>query len=542
MNYYIFNNGSRASHYGIGTYVHQLTNALSKVSNYRIYHVELQTDVKEFTIEKDEQGIVHYLFPELHYPLETTAFCRNVCHILNKFIDPHEQNIFQFNYFHHYQIALALKAKFVRSRIILTIHYFNWCFQLKGNLVQFRKIVHASSEEGDNKIKKEVEQEKAFMHLADKVIVLSTFCRELLITDYAITPEKLCLIQNGLGESSTKSPIMTTFSKNLATSIGKYILFVGRLDIIKGIEYMFNAFSQVTALHKDIKLVVIGNGNYDECLKHCKGIWHKIVFTGHIPHAEISKFYENALLGILPSFHEQCSYSAIEFMKHGIPMIGTDTTGLKEMITHHDAMVHIDEKNFTAEEFTNQLAEKINKLLDDEKLRKKIVATQTELYFKHYTAAKMGQDTKILADTCLNLTDIVTEDMLTDIDYHMLGMIHRQPDIDTSFYGMAGIGVYLWWRMNHLNKVRQEEHFYHIAEYMIYYIDWYFENIQQENATSCHEEMAIALQQMQQRGFYKTRISELCHLLHINSTPTQIPKLNKEYIVSNALKIFNTRT
>ena len=77
---------------------------------------------------------------------------------------------------------------------------------------------------------------------------------------------------------------------------------------------------------------------------------------------------------------------------------------------------------------------------------------------------------------------------------------------------------------------------------MIYYIDWYFENIQQENATSCHEEMAIALQQMQQRGFYKTRISELCHLLHINSTPTQIPKLNKEYIVSNALKIFNTRT
>ena len=34
----------------------------------------------------------------------------------------------------------------------------------------------------------------------------------------------------------------------------------------------------------------------------------------------------------MPSFHEQCSYVAIEMMMYGIPLIGTDSTGLKEML------------------------------------------------------------------------------------------------------------------------------------------------------------------------------------------------------------------
>lgn len=34
----------------------------------------------------------------------------------------------------------------------------------------------------------------------------------------------------------------------------------------------------------------------------------------------------------MPSFHEQCSYVAIEMLMHGLPLIGTGSTGLKEMV------------------------------------------------------------------------------------------------------------------------------------------------------------------------------------------------------------------
>ena len=37
-------------------------------------------------------------------------------------------------------------------------------------------------------------------------------------------------------------------------------------------------------------------------------------------------------MGVMPSFHEQCSYVGIEMLMHGLPVIGTDTTGLKEMV------------------------------------------------------------------------------------------------------------------------------------------------------------------------------------------------------------------
>ena len=44
----------------------------------------------------------------------------------------------------------------------------------------------------------------------------------------------------------------------------------------------------------------------------------------------------------MPSFHEQCSYVGIEMMMHGVPLIGTSSTGLGEMIAD-DLKVRLDE-------------------------------------------------------------------------------------------------------------------------------------------------------------------------------------------------------
>ena len=60
--------------------------------------------------------------------------------------------------------------------------------------------------------------------------------------------------------------------------------------------------------------------------------WHRVTFTGHLNPEQLAGFYGRAAVGVLPSFHEQCSYSAIELMRHGIPFVGTDSTGLREML------------------------------------------------------------------------------------------------------------------------------------------------------------------------------------------------------------------
>ena len=62
---------------------------------------------------------------------------------------------------------------------------------------------------------------------------------------------------------------------------------------------------------------------------------------------EVDDVYKFAYIGVMPSFHEQCSYTAIEMMRHGIPIVGTDSTGLAEMLDATPQLrVHIDEDSF----------------------------------------------------------------------------------------------------------------------------------------------------------------------------------------------------
>ena len=61
-------------------------------------------------------------------------------------------------------------------------------------------------------------------------------------------------------------------------------------------------------------------------------IWSKVCFTGKIPKDQLYTFYQIADAGTLPSFSEQCSYVGIEMLMHGLPWIGTNSSGLKEMV------------------------------------------------------------------------------------------------------------------------------------------------------------------------------------------------------------------
>ena len=57
-----------------------------------------------------------------------------------------------------------------------------------------------------------------------------------------------------------------------------------------------------------------------------------MINAGKVDKELFSVFYQISDVGVMASFHEQCSYVAIEMMAYGIPLVGTDTTGLKEML------------------------------------------------------------------------------------------------------------------------------------------------------------------------------------------------------------------
>lgn len=569
-NYYIFNNTSRASQYGIGTYTRQLTDILLRKSDIRVFHVDLYDDSKEFCMETDNRGIIHYKFPGDPSNIETEKYAEKVCGILCKYIEEQillekekadvvcassyaqlvpvsnswnqGQVIFHFNYFQHYDIARILKARFVKSRVVLAIHYFNWCFQLNGNLTKFRKILKNNIKNSDeeDQIRKEFNFDRGFLRLSDYVIALSKFCERLLVQDYGIAHEKVLFIPNGLSEQVPEKD--DSFRCCLNGECGKIVLYVGRLDKIKGLEYLLKAFSLVLKVHGDARLVIIGDGNYNECLQNCKGFWDRVTFTGKIAQEELVPFYRTSTLAVLPSFHEQSSYSAIEYMKYGLPFIGTDSTGLKEMLDIVPEMqVHINEESFSADDFVKQLSERINLLLGDKTYREKVSAIMKEQYARFYTQREMASRLYALIEKCSDVKIYpVSQQLLEDVDSKMTSIIHVQPDIETGFYGMAGIGVYLWWRVECLRgKTDEEARMYYLAEYLIYFLDWYADELAEEGVGLGSLEMVGALMEMKRLGFYRIKVMQLFSLLRIDES-VKVGMPTEMEIVQNALKIFNT--
>ena len=164
---------------------------------------------------------------------------------------------------------------------------------------------------------------------------------------YSVSDDKTALIYNGLVDEALFLSSNEKEQKKQALLFDKedkIILFVGRLDEIKGLDILIKAFRNI--LHKEPKarLLVVGDGDFKVYLKEATDVTVRITYTGKVSKEQLYEYYQIATVGVMPSFHEQCSYVGIEMMMHGIPLIGTDSTGLSEMV-EEECRLHIDENN-----------------------------------------------------------------------------------------------------------------------------------------------------------------------------------------------------
>lgn len=536
---YTFNNASRAAGYGIGTYISQLTDGLSVYAEVAVSFVDMFADTKEFSVTKDEQGRIHYLIPSLSIGMESEVYCRSVFYLLARNIKngDTDQLVFHFNYFQHKPLAMLLKGQYPECRIILTVHYMSWCFELNGNLTRLREIMSVN-EEGEDEDKKarsvrdSVREESVFLHLADEVVALSRKTMEVLTEDYKVSKDKLHLIYNGTGTESIGSKSETD-TRN--------ILFVGRLDEIKGLKYLIEAFAKIASRHPEIRLVIVGDGEFQPYLSQCRKSRGKVAFLGKMQSEDLERVYQSAYIGVAPSFHEQCSYTVIEMMRHGIPVIGTDSTGLVEMLdATPDLRIHINEENFSEEDFIGQLASCLDLLLSDKGAYTQASEAVTSLYEERYKSDTMVSNMINIVKASFERPDyLLPIDFLPHIDTRMMQLINQSPDISTDFFGMSGIGVYLWWRVLTMGNASENEfQSTLLQEYLLYYMDWLCEAA---DNSLLPDEMLAALNSMTRHGFYKTRVNALLSIPSFRHSATYCAMPPAKAILRNALKICNCK-
>lgn len=105
------------------------------------------------------------------------------------------------------------------------------------------------------------------------------------------------------------------------------VVFVGRLDPVKGVDTLIRAFRQVT--NPDARLAIVGDGSERAQLEAMAAGDHRIVFMGYSKAP--ADWYRAADLLVMPSRNEPFSLVCLEAMACDTPLLVSDVDGFQEI-------------------------------------------------------------------------------------------------------------------------------------------------------------------------------------------------------------------
>lgn len=126
----------------------------------------------------------------------------------------------------------------------------------------------------------------------------------------------------------------TTESRIENFSGEKILLYVARLCFQKNHELLINAFAHLGNSFHDWKLVLAGDGEYDDRVRAQvvrMGLQDRVVFCGAV--RDVDSWYRKADLVAFPSYFEGFPNALAEALSWGIPCVGLrDTLGVNSLI------------------------------------------------------------------------------------------------------------------------------------------------------------------------------------------------------------------
>ncbi len=223
-------------------------------------------------------------------------------------------------------------------------------------------------------------------------IAVSKAVKEHLIRDLGIKEKKVKVVYNGI--DSDEFLAKEAKRSDWGFRDEDYLIGVlGRISEEKGHFLAVDTIVKLFPKHRNIYLLVSGRGRLDDKLRVYlkeKEIEKRVRFIDCSP----NQFLDSIDLLLVPSRKEGFGYSILEAFTKEVPVIGYNTGGIAEIIKDKSNGLLFYHYNSSA------LVEKIEELISNTDLRKKIVGQAKEdvLYF---SAARMARDTeKVYQEVC----------------------------------------------------------------------------------------------------------------------------------------------
>ena len=160
------------------------------------------------------------------------------------------------------------------------------------------------------------------------------------------------------------------------TAAHRRIVYVGRLQRVKGVDLLIEAFTRIATEMPDCELVMIGRDlEWPEYQTTFAAYWSarlptalldRIQFLGPLAPADVAKELGRAWIAVFPSRWEAFGIAALESLSMGVPVIVSEGTGLAEVVGKGYPLT------VEAPGCVESLSEQITKVLGDTELRARL--------------------------------------------------------------------------------------------------------------------------------------------------------------------------
>lgn len=208
--------------------------------------------------------------------------------------------------------------------------------------------------------------------VADKIVVTTEEMKDYIIQHYGLLKDKIVVIPNYINTSVFK-PL-----PEVRKEPGR-ICFVGALKRAKNLSLLLQAMRGI----KGIRLVVIGNGPLrNDLVEESKELNIDVQFLGNLPNYELPMELNRSEIFVLPSLYEGHPKALLEAMACGLPVIGTNVPGIREVIVHGQTGCLCDT---TPEDMRRAII----RVLNDEKLKRRMGKRAREFIMENYSIEKI---------------------------------------------------------------------------------------------------------------------------------------------------------
>jgi glycosyltransferase involved in cell wall biosynthesis len=227
-------------------------------------------------------------------------------------------------------------------------------------------------------------------HSTKKIICPSTQLAKLIMSYCAVSEDRIAVVPNGINLElwDTTENCDDNILEKYDLEVDNYILFLGRLSFIKGVQYLIEAFRNIKNKFPKLKLVIVGTGEFESSLRRVANETEDVVFTGRIDSLAAKKtLYTNSLLVAVPSLYEAFPMVVLEAMACSKAVVASDVGDIHVLIKHGQNGFLSKPKDLKS------LEKNIELLCNNEQLRKSMGSISRKSVEKEFSTDTMVDKT-----------------------------------------------------------------------------------------------------------------------------------------------------